>query len=98
MPQDLTAVKTDFATHVGTVATSLLLMKQKVDEMVSRYFAMTFQVSGAAQIVQADLTGTNAYLSPAIITNFITACQAIQTAMPQGTVQNLQQAIPQEIF
>jgi hypothetical protein len=91
--QDLSGPKSNFASRITTLAADILTLAQRCDEAAAVYFAGGFNSGGANPIVQDDIVGENSHLAVSTITGVITAAQAITTATPQGTRDNLRKAM-----
>ena len=91
--QDLSSVKSNFASQTGTMAQKLLNTLRSLDEFVAEYFALGLNSGGANQLQQADLVGANAYLTPAAIGAVITQSQAASAAVTSGGRDVLRQAM-----
>jgi hypothetical protein len=98
MAQNLANKKTDYASHVGALATLVLQLKPKIDAMVSDYFGEGFNSTGAAPIIQTDLVAPNDYLTPAIISTFVTNLQSLQGVLTATVVQQFEQCTPGQVF
>lgn len=93
MAQDLSAKKSNFASEAVGLAAQILQVARLCDELDAAFFANAFNTGAANQFVQNDFTGGNAHLTPTILTNVLSAVEAIKTAASQGVRDNLRQAL-----
>ena len=93
MAQDLGAVKSNFAKGICDISDRLLALVRDCDEINASYFAKGFDGAGAASLVQADLVGFSAHLTPAIVASVITQIQAASAAITSGGRDVLRSAI-----
>lgn len=98
MAQNLANKKTDFATHIGALATTLIKESPQINTLVSDFFGEGFNSTGAAPIIQTDLVAPNDYMTPTVISNVITILQSLQTVLTPTVLQQLEQAMPGEPF
>lgn len=96
--QDLSGKKSDFIGSLVELAGDIMAVAKRCDEAAAFYFANTFNTGGANVITQNDISGANAHLTVTDVTNMITAAQAITTATPQGTRDNIRKALKGKTF
>jgi hypothetical protein len=92
MPQDLSAVKSDFATQAGAYAERLLDLVRDGEELEAFWFDRAFGVGSANEIQQGHLVGENAHLTPAILADVVNAIGTLKTALTSGIRGNLRRA------
>lgn len=93
MAQDLSSVKSNFASQASTMAAALIKLCNQATELTAEYFADGFNSGGTNQYVQGDLTGGNAFLTPTIIGNVMTQLQTLNSTFGSAQLNVLRQAI-----
>ena len=79
--QDLSSKKSNFLTNCVNAAVALKAVRETVKQLAEVY-NNDATYSG---IVQADIAGANAHLTPAILANFLTVVQpAVESAISTG--------------
>jgi hypothetical protein len=85
--------KANVAQQYVSLAAELLRVAEQCDNLVAGYFAEGFN-AGPNTFGDADFdTGPNTQLTAAKITAFITAMQAVQSALPAGVRDNLRKML-----
>ncbi len=85
MAQDLRSKKVQFCLHCVDLADDTLRLLRELNELIANYNDNTFGVGQANAITDADLdftTSTIKHLTPQLISDFITAAQAVTTISP----------------
>jgi hypothetical protein len=90
MAQDLSAKKSNFLSNCVAAAQTLKSVRDTLRQLAEAYNADA-TYSG---IVQADMTGANAHLTPTILANFLTVVQPGVEGQVSAHLANLLDMLP----
>lgn len=88
MAQDLSDVKSNFATQCTDMAARLLQLGEDCDQLLRYWFAHGLNAGAANEFVEDDLVGGNAHLTPTAVVNIVTAANAVKAALDVSGVRD----------
>jgi hypothetical protein len=77
------------ASEISNLAGQLIVLNAKIQELVAQYFIYGFNSAGSNPIVQGDLIGSNAFLTPTAITNIVSNFQTVNSTLTATILNNL---------